>query len=243
MARPRPLRAELRPCVRAAVLAGAPDRVRAQPRRPEAVPSVGLAHTGAPRARFHARDRGDDRAARTGLRQRRRHGDRRAVPRRALQPPGAASRRSPHLRGLLRRRPDGGDQPGSRLDRRALRARQARGLLRRQPHHDRRLDDDQLRRREPRGTPSSRWLARAAGRGLRGSRRARARAGGRARRSRAPVVYLDPLAYRLSGSQCREHGRLARVGAGRGGGARDKGGDGLRSRQALLGGSRPSTST
>ena len=57
----------------------------------EAVPPVGLAHARAPRARPHARHRGDDRAARAGRRQRRRHGDRRALPRRALQPPRATS--------------------------------------------------------------------------------------------------------------------------------------------------------
>ena len=36
--------------------------------------------------------------------------------------PGHERRRSPHLRDLLRRRHDGGGQPGSGLDRRALRA-------------------------------------------------------------------------------------------------------------------------
>ena len=54
-----------------------------------------------------------------GVRQRRRDGDGRALPGRALQPPRARDRRPPHLRDLLRRRHDGGDQPGSGLDRRA----------------------------------------------------------------------------------------------------------------------------
>ncbi len=76
--------------------------------------------------------------ARAGRRQRRRHGDGRALPRRPLQPPRPRDRRPPRVRDLLRRRPDGGDQPGSRLDRRPLRPRQADRLLRRQPHHDRR---------------------------------------------------------------------------------------------------------
>ena len=58
------------------------------PRGSQAVPPVGLAHAGAPRARAHARHRGHHRAARAGLRQRRGHGDGRAFPRRALQPPG-----------------------------------------------------------------------------------------------------------------------------------------------------------
>ena len=73
-----------------------------------------------------------------GVRQRRRHGDGRALPGRPLQPPGPRDRRPPRLRDLLRRRHDGGHQPGSGLDRRPLRARQADRLLRRQPHHDRR---------------------------------------------------------------------------------------------------------
>ena len=106
---------------------------------------------GPPRARPHARRRGDDRPARPGRRQRRRHGDRRALPRRALQPPGPRARRPPHLRDLLRRRPDGGHQPGGRVDRRALRPRQAELLLRRQPHHDRR--HDRRSRSTPRATP------------------------------------------------------------------------------------------
>ncbi len=125
VARPRPLRAQLRPRLRAAVLAAAPVRLRALARGPRAVPPVGLAHARAPRARTHAGHRGDDRAARAGRRQRRRHGDRRALPRRALQPPRARDRRPPHVRDLLRRRPDGGDQPGGGVDRRALRPRQA----------------------------------------------------------------------------------------------------------------------
>ena len=63
-----------------------------------------------------------------------------------------------------------------------LRARQARRLLRRQPHHDRRKHLDLLRRGEPRGAPGRRRLARAAGRGLRGPRRARGGDRGGARR-------------------------------------------------------------
>ena len=113
-------------------------RLRPRHRGPAAVPPVGLAHARASRARPHAGRRGHDRAARAGLRQRRRHGDGRALPGRPLQPPRARARRPPRLRDLLRRRHDGGHQPGGRLDRRALRPGQADRLLRRQPHHDRR---------------------------------------------------------------------------------------------------------
>ena len=51
--------------------------------------------------------RDDHGAARAGVRQRRRHGDRRALPGRALQPAAARARRPADLRDLLRRRPDG----------------------------------------------------------------------------------------------------------------------------------------
>src|SRR6201985_1524498 len=48
-----------------------------------------------------------------GRRHRRRPRARRALPRGALQPSGPRARRPPYVRDLLRRRPDGGDQPGS----------------------------------------------------------------------------------------------------------------------------------
>ena len=200
-----------------------------------AVPPVGLAHARAPRARSHAGHRGHDRAARPGRRQRGRDGDGRAVPRRALQPARPRAGRPPRLRDLLRRRHDGGDQPGGGLDRRPLRARQADRLLRRQPHHDRRHDLDLLRRREPRRADGGRRLARPAGRGLRGHRGAGGGADGGARGSRAPVVHRDPLPHRLSGAERPRHGQVARRAARRGGGAPGQGGDGLRSRAQLLG--------
>ena len=202
----------------------------------EAVPPVGLAHARPPRARAHARHRGHDRAARAGLRQRRRHGDRRALPGRALQPPGHEI--VDHHTYVICSDGDmmEGDQPGGGLDRRALRAGQADRLLRRQPHHDRRHDGALLRRRGPRRAPGGRRLARAARRGLRGPRRARGRDRGRARRSRAPVVHRDPLAHRLPGAARRGHRQVARLAARRGRGARHQGGDGLRPRRALLGG-------
>ena len=119
-------------------------------------------------------------AARPGVRERRRHGDRRALPRRALQPAHGTSHRPPHLRDLLRRRPDGGRHEGGRVDRRPPRPRQARLRLRRQPHHDRRHDlalvHDRGQGRALRGVR----LARPARRRLGGRRRARA--GARARR-------------------------------------------------------------
>ena len=52
----------------------------------EALPAVGVAHAGPSRGAPHAGSRGDDGPARPGFRERRRLRDRRALPRRALQP-------------------------------------------------------------------------------------------------------------------------------------------------------------
>ena len=89
VAGPRPVRAQRRPRVDAAVRRAAPLRLRPAARGAEAVPPVGLAHARPPRARPRAPDarrRGHDRPARPGLRQRGRHGDGRALPARALRP-------------------------------------------------------------------------------------------------------------------------------------------------------------
>ena len=101
---------------------------------------------GHPEFRHTAGHRGDDGAARPGVRERRRHGLRRAVPRRDVQPAAPRDRRPPRLRDLLRRRPDGGRLLRGRLARGHERARQAHLLLRRQPHHDRRDDVDLVHR-------------------------------------------------------------------------------------------------
>ncbi len=71
---------------------------------------------------------------------------RRALPRRGLQPAPPRCRRPPCLRHLLGRRPDGGPVVRGGLARRHERAREARLLLRRQPHHDRRHDRDLVHR-------------------------------------------------------------------------------------------------
>ena len=60
----------------------ASQRLRPVDRRHQAVPPVGLAHAGPSRARRDAGRRGDHRAARSGVRERRRDGDRRAHARR-----------------------------------------------------------------------------------------------------------------------------------------------------------------
>ena len=219
----------------APVRAPAPDGLRPRDRRPRTVQAVGLAHAGASRARTHARRRDRDRAARPGRLQRRRDGDRRALPRRPLQPPGQRGRRPPRLRDLLRRRHDGGRQPGSLVGRGQLRPRQADRLLRRQPDHDRRHDRAVVRRREPRRALRSRRLARPARRGLRERRGARSGAVRGARGRRAAVVHPDPLAHRLPGAESRRHREVARLGARRGRSSPHQGSDGLRPRQALLG--------
>ena len=67
------------------------------------------------------------------------------------------------------------------------------------------------------------------------SRRSSGDRGG-ARRNRAAVVHLDPLAHRLPGAARDRHRQGARRGARRRRGARDQGGDGLRPRREVLGG-------
>ena len=71
------------------------------------LPSMGEPDAGPPRAWPHTRRRGDHRPPRPGLRQRRRHGHRRAAARPALQPRRPPAHRPLHLRHRLRRRPAG----------------------------------------------------------------------------------------------------------------------------------------
>ena len=227
MAGSRSLRAERGPRVHPSVLAAAPLRLRAGAGGPRTVPPVGLAHARSPRARGHAGYRGHDRSAGAGFRERGRHGDGRAVLGRALQPPGQRDREPPHIRDLLRRGHDGGGQPGGVVDRGPLPPRQADRLLRRKPHHDRRHDLDLLRQRGSRRAHAGVRLARAARRGLGGRGRDRARRGGGTPGRGASLLHRDPLAHRIPGATCDGHGQGARRPAGRGGGARCEGGDGL----------------
>ena len=115
----------------AALLAAPPDRLRPDARRPRAVPPVGLAHARAiPEYGLTAGRRGDDRAARPGLRQRRR----------AWPSPSAGWRPSSTGRATSssttatyaicsRRRPPGGDRVRGRVAGRPPPARQARSYL------------------------------------------------------------------------------------------------------------------
>ena len=213
VARPRPLRAQRRPRVRAAVLAAAPLRLRPGARRPRSSSASGArARPGTPSAATRRASR--SRPARSG------QGFANAVGMAMAERFLAERFNRPgheivdhHTYAICS---DGdmmeGDQPGGRVDRRPLRARQADRLLRRQPHHDRRHAP-----RSPstaRTTPArfaGRRLARAAGRGLRGRRRARgARSQARARRNRAPVVHRDPLAHRLPRAERGRHRQGAR---------------------------------
>ncbi len=87
-----------------------------------------------------ARGRDDDRSARTGRRERRRHGDGRppgARTARPGRPRGHQPVRPPHLRLLQRRGPRGGREQRGLLDRRPPAARQPHDDLRRQPDLDR----------------------------------------------------------------------------------------------------------
>ena len=87
-------------------------------------------------SRDHRR-RSDHRPARPGLRERGRHGDRRALARRAFQPRRRHPVRSRRLRPVQRRRHDGRRGERGGLARRASQAFEPVLDLRQQPHHDR----------------------------------------------------------------------------------------------------------
>ena len=120
LAQPRPLRALLRPCVDAALFAAASGRrarsdVRRQnsfdacgaARSDQEFPPTGQQDAGPSRIWLDHRRRNDDRPARPGRRQQRRHGHRRALAGGAFQSARLRTVRLQHLRHLQRRRHDG----------------------------------------------------------------------------------------------------------------------------------------
>ena len=185
------------------------------------------------RTRAHRRDRDHDRPARPGLRERRRDGDRGAVPRGHVQSAAARARRSPRLRDLLGRRSDGGSLVRGGLDRRHEWARQAHLLLRRQPHHDR-WDDGDLVHRGSREALRRARLARPVGRGRERSRRVARCNLERAGRAGAPVDDHRALAHRLRRPARSRYGRCARLAPRRRGSRRDETRPRLGPRQAVL---------
>ena len=93
LGRPRPVRALPRPLEPHALHPALPVRLRPDARRPQGLPHLGQPHARAPRARPHPGRRDDHRPARPGPRQRRRHGDGRALRASLLDPdaaPGAS---------------------------------------------------------------------------------------------------------------------------------------------------------
>ena len=123
------------PRVGAAVRAAAPVRLRPAARRAAPLSPVGQPHARPPGVAPDAGRGGEHRAARSGPRQRGRHGDRRGAPRRALQPAGPRHLQPPHVRARQRRRPDGGRRRRGRVARRPPAARAADRSLRQQPRH------------------------------------------------------------------------------------------------------------
>ena len=137
LGRPRPLRPLLRPRLRDALRPAPPGRIRPAARTAQAVPADGQPLPGPPGSGPDAGRRGDRRAARTGHLERRRHGHRRAAPRRGLQSARTRDRQPPHVRDVLRRRHDGRRRLRGRLARRVPQAGQARRAVRRQRHQHR----------------------------------------------------------------------------------------------------------
>ncbi len=125
---------------------------------------MGEPHPRPPGVRRHAGRRDDHRPARPGLRDERGDGDGRGSPRGAVQPAGARGGRPPHLRPRRRRRPDGRRRARGRFARRPPRAREARRLLRLQPHLPGRLHEPVLHRRRRAGVRGVRMARREGGR-------------------------------------------------------------------------------
>ena len=113
------------------------------------LPPVGEHHARTPGARPDAGCRDDHRPTGPGLRQRRRHGDRRGVPRRRRfnRPATRGLVDHLHLRDRRRRRPHGGRRLRGVLARRTSGSGQAHRALRRQPHPHRRHHRPRLHRR------------------------------------------------------------------------------------------------
>ena len=102
VARPRSIRAVLRPRVDAAVLGALSQRIRSLAGRPEELPPMGIEDAGTSRARPHSRGGNHHRTLGAGLWKRGRNGHGRTIPGRPVQPTQPCDNRSPGL-GLCQR--------------------------------------------------------------------------------------------------------------------------------------------
>ena len=239
LARARPLRPVPRTLEPDAVQPAVPVGLRAHDGRPRGLPHVGQPHPRAPGARPHRRGRDDDRPARPGARDRRRHGHGRPLRARAARPRrarGLEPVRPPRLVHRRRRRPRGGHHVGGLLAGRTAEARPAGGPVRRQPHLHRGRHRDRvprgrdgalprLRVGDPQGGDERRRVHRRR-RCARGDR-------GRADREGPPHLHPGPQHHRLAVSHPAEHRQGARQRARRARGAGHQGGAGYRPRPAL----------
>ncbi len=178
-------------------------RLRPDARRPEGLPAVGQQDARPPRAPAHRRGRGDDRPARPGVRQRRRHGSGGAVLAHEVR---LRRRRPPHVRHRRRRLPGGRDLARGGVTRRPPPARPARLRLRRQPHLDRRTDRAVVHRPRPRTVRRLRLGRRRRRRDRQRHDRARSRGTpGDGRRGQA-VADRPAQPYRLAVAEPDGHG-------------------------------------
>ena len=228
LGRPRPVRAVRRARQHAALRAPAPDRVRALARRDQELPTVAEQDPRDTRSSGTRRVSSAPPAPRSGLRQRGRHGARRALAGPAVQHGRAHDRRPLDLGAGLRRGPDGGHQRRGGVARRAPGSRQAGLRLRLERHLPRRPDVDDLRRRRGGAALRGLRLARADRRRRgHGPRRPGDGARGGARGDRPPVARDRQDDDRLRLPQQGRLGGFARSAPGRGRGAPDQGGAGL----------------
>ena len=150
LARPRPVRALVRPLQPHPLHPALPRRLGPRARRPQGAAHLGQQDPGPPGVRPHGRRRDHHRPARPGHRQRGRDGDGRPPRARPARPQRRSRRvglRPPHLRDRQRRRHRGGRLLRGLLDRRHPAARQPHPDLRREQD----LDRGRHRRRAVRG--------------------------------------------------------------------------------------------
>src|SRR5262249_14023636 len=160
LAEPGPVRPQRRPCVDAALQLAPPRagqgrephlrdarRVEHAARRSEAIPPARLARAWPSRVPLDVRRRDHDRPAQQRLRHLSRHGDRRQVAGRPLQPPRVRALRLRHLRPRRGRLHDGGHLGRGRLASGSSEALEPLLDLRQQPHFDRGQHGSRLHRR------------------------------------------------------------------------------------------------
>ncbi len=212
----------------------------------EALRTWGSLTPGHPEHGHTAGHRGHHRTARSGRRQRRRHGHGRPPRARPVRPEprrGPVGLRPPHLRHRRRRLHGRGRGQRGVLARRPPAARQPHPVLRRQPHLDRGRHRGRVQRGRPRSaTRAYGWHTQRVDSGEDIVALEAAIEAAKAETDQA-VDHRRPHDHRLAGAGQAEHRRRPRLRARRGRDPQDQGDPRLRPRRALRRRSRRCSST